>query len=278
MHYIEAICILPENGEQADISDIVVALLAELGYESFETTGNTVKAYIRNDLYDAAALTELAEAYPALMSAVSAKEVPQENWNRLWESNFQMTVISDRCVVYAPFHTNLPDLPCKICILPQMSFGTGHHETTSMMLELLLDADTTGKQVLDMGCGTGILAILASIKGAKSVFAVDIDEWAYNNAIENCERNKVTNVEVRQGDKKMLQGKSFDLILANINRNILLEDMTAYAACLKKGGSLILSGFYADDFQDITREAGKNGFTYVRHKTRKNWVAAEFVN
>ncbi|MDR2847986.1 MAG: 50S ribosomal protein L11 methyltransferase [Bacteroidales bacterium] len=274
MHYIETICVLPE-GEQADVA---VALLAELGYESFETSGNTVKAYILQERYDAAALAELAEAYPALIGTVSTKEVPQENWNRLWESNFPMTVIPERCVVYAPFHTDVPDLPYKICILPQMSFGTGHHETTSLMLDLLIDADTTGKEVLDMGCGTGILAILASIKGAASVFAVDIDEWAYRNAIENCERNKVENVNVCQGNRKALQGKSFDLILANINRNILLDDMFAYIACLRKGGCLIMSGFYEDDLPDVTCEAEENGLKYVKHQTRKNWVAVQFVN
>ncbi|MDR0815514.1 MAG: 50S ribosomal protein L11 methyltransferase [Bacteroidales bacterium] len=277
MHYFEAICVLPE-GEQADAADIVVALLAELGYESFETSGNTVKAYIRDELYDAAALSELAEAYPALIGAVSAKEVPQENWNRLWESDFPMTVIPGRCVVYAPFHTDLPDLPYKICILPNMSFGTGHHATTSMMTELLLDADTAGKEVLDMGCGTGILAILASVRKAQSVVAIDTDEWAYRNALENCARNGVANVAVLQGDCKLLSGEKFDLILANINRNILLNDMSAYAACLNSGGTLQLSGFYTDDLPDITAEAVKNGLTYIRHIVKKNWVAVQYRN
>jgi ribosomal protein L11 methyltransferase len=275
MQYIETVCTLPDSG-QADVPDIVVALLAELGYESFETTDNAVKAYVSKELYDADALAELSSAYPALISRVKSSEIEPENYNSVWESNSSMTVIADRCVIYAPFHTDIPDLPYKICIMPHMTFGTGHHETTSLMVELLLDINIANKNVLDMGCGTGILAILASVGEASSVMAVDTDEWAYRNTIENCERNNAGNVKVLQGDGNLLHDLSFDLILANINRNVLLKDIPTYVTCLNDGGYLQMSGFYTEDLPDITAEAERCGCQYLRHIVKNNWVAVQF--
>ncbi len=276
MNYIEVICTLQNKEQQENVQDIVIALLAELGYESFEETETGVKAYIREDIYGAAALSELVEEYTSLITSVDIRNIKQENWNQLWESNFPMTEIAGRCAIYAPFHSGVPELEYRICILPQMSFGTGHHETTALMIELLLDTDLEGKSVLDMGCGTGILAIFASMKHAKSILAIDIDEWAYKNAIENCTRNSITNIEILQGDKELLAGRNFDIVLANINRNILLEDMDAYSRCLSDGGSLQMSGFYMSDFPDIKIEAEKNGLKYVNHLVKKNWVAVQF--
>ncbi|MDR2038164.1 MAG: 50S ribosomal protein L11 methyltransferase [Bacteroidales bacterium] len=277
MSYIEVICSLTEEHRSETSADIVVALLSEFGFESFETSGEEVKAYIREISFDKALFSEWLEEHRMLIDSVDINQIKQENWNLVWESNFPMTVIRDRCVVFAPFHTNVPDLEYKINILPQMSFGTGHHETTSLMIELMLDMDVKGKKVLDMGSGTGILAILASMKEAGQIMAVDIDEWAYKNAIENCERNAITNIKIELGDSGILSGNSFDLILANINRNILMNDIHIYAGCIQDKGMLQVSGFYTADLPDIIDEAKRNGLKYVRHVTKKDWVAAQFI-
>ena len=278
MDYIEVLCRFSSDGEcPEDVSDMVVALLSELGYESFEDTDAGVKAYIREDMYDETVLLAFVEEYAHLIVSADVRKVRQENWNQVWESNFPMTDIENRCVVYAPFHKDVPDLEYSICILPQMSFGTGHHETTALMISHLLDAELSGKSVLDMGCGTGILAIFASMKQAQSITAIDIDEWAYKNAIENCERNGITNIEILQGDSSLLANRNFDVILANINRNILLEDIAVYANALSGGGLLQLSGFYISDLPDISAEAEKNGLNYIGHLEKKNWVAAQFT-
>jgi len=279
MDYTEITCTLAENSNTAevpDIADIVVALLAELGFESFETLEDAVKAYIPAENLDAPALLQLAKEYPELIASVNTRHIKQENWNHLWESNFQMTKIAGQVLVYAPFHKDIPTLKYRICILPQMSFGTGHHETTALMIEMMLDLDMEGKQVLDMGCGTGILAIFASMKKALTVTAIDIDEWSYRNAAENCERNGISAIEIVQGDSNLLAGRSFDIVLANINRNILLADMESYTQCLSAGGLLQISGFYTSDFPDITAEAQRNGMKLMAHLEKKNWVAALF--
>ena len=274
MDYIEISCRLTANSNIAESSEIVIALLAELDCESFEEAGDVVKAYIPTDRFDERALSELAKSYPELIASADTRRIEQVNWNNVWESNFPMTEIAGKVAVFAPFHKDIPELEHRICIMPQMSFGTGHHETTSLMVELMLDLDMAGKRVLDMGCGTGILAIFAAMKKASAVTAIDIDEWAYRNTAENCERNGINDMEILQGDKSLLTGRSFDLILANINRNILLTDITAYAKCLSAGGLLQVSGFYTSDFSDITAEAQRNGLELIRHSEKKNWVAA----
>ena len=274
MDYIEITCYLASSGNTAETSEMVIALLADLGFESFEEYENTVKAYITDVNFDSTVLQELAEDYSELFRLDNTRRIEQENWNRKWESNFPMTEIAGRVAVFAPFHTDVPQREYSICIMPQMSFGTGHHETTSLMIEMMLDIDMTGKQVLDMVCGTGILAIFAAMKKARAVTAIDIDEWAYRNCIENCERNDVDNIEILHGDCNLLTNRNFDIILTNINRNILLVDIATYVKCLPKDGLLQISGFYTTDLQDISDEAAKNGLELMRHFEKKNWVAA----
>jgi len=274
MDYIEITCTLAANNNTAETSEIVIALLAELGFESFEESDDAVKAYIPDENFDAVALQGFTEDYSELIESVNTQHIEQKNWNHEWENNFPMIEIAGRVVVYAPFHTDIPDREHRICIMPQMSFGTGHHETTSLMIELMLDLDVFGKRALDMGCGTGILAIFAAMKNAGTVSAIDIDEWAYLNAIENCKRNNFSNIEILKGDSSLLTGRSFDLLLANMNRNILFADIATYSKCLPDGGLLQISGFYTTDFPDITAEATRNGLELIRHLTKKDWVAA----
>jgi ribosomal protein L11 methyltransferase len=274
MDYIEIICTLAANNDTAEVSEIAIAFLSELGFESFEELDDAVKAYIPAGKFNAPALLELTKEFPQLIASVDTRCIEQENWNHVWESNFPMTEIAGRVAVYAPFHTDVPALEYRICILPQMSFGTGHHETTSLMIEMMLGLDMPGKRVLDMGCGTGILAIFAAMRKAHPVTAIDIDEWAYRNAAENCGRNGISGIEILQGDSNLLAGRSFDLVLANITRNILLEDIAAYAKCLSADGLLQVSGFYTSDFPDITDEAQRNGLRLARQLEKKNWVTA----
>ncbi|MDR1864403.1 MAG: 50S ribosomal protein L11 methyltransferase [Bacteroidales bacterium] len=273
--YIEALCTL--HGDDTGVAEVAVALLAELGFESFLVDGSEVKAYIRDDLYDACVLREWAEEHAATVASVKVGRIPQENWNREWESDFPMTVIADRCLIHAPFHLNPPAMEYTINILPQMSFGTGHHETTALMAEMMLEENMAGKRVFDVGCGTGILAILASMMQARHILAVDIDEWAYRSAVENCARNGVRNVEVRQGDGSVATGRRFDLILANIGRNVLLSSFPLFAECLQGGGVLQASGFHTGDLPGINAEAERNGLKYLRHVVRNDWAAAQYA-
>lgn len=191
---------------------------------------------------------------------------------------FQPIVIEDRCVIHSTFHHDYPQAEYDIVINPQMAFGTGHHETTSSILGELLDADLKGKSVLDMGCGTSILAILASMRGADPVTAIDIDDWCVNNSRDNIALNNISNITVELGDASLLKGrKPFDIIIANINRNILLNDMAAYAACMHKGSELYMSGFYVEDIPAIREKAESLGMTFVHHREKNRWVAVKFV-
>ena len=204
-------------------------------------------------------------------------EIEQTNWNEEWEKNFNPIVVDDVCSVRAPFHEK-PNTEYDIIIEPKMSFGTGHHETTHMMIQHILKNDFTNKSVLDMGCGTGVLAILAEIKGAKPIDAVDYDNWCYLNSLENVERNNCKNITVIEGDASVLKGKKYDIIIANINRNILLNDMETYVSCLNKGGLLFLSGFYNDDIPVIQEECEKHMLKFEEKLERNHWVALKFLN
>ena len=204
-------------------------------------------------------------------------QIEERDWNAEWESNYPFVLIDGRCMVRAPFHDKNPNVEFDIVIEPKMSFGTANHETTFQMLQILLDEDVKGLNILDMGCGTGVLAILAMMKGAGSVTAVDNNEWAYENAFENMKRNGIKDQAIILGDATALEGKTFNLILANINRNILLKDMHFYFDCLLDGGKLFMSGFYEADLPRIKAEAVRLGMKYVKHHSSNDWVAAEFT-
>jgi ribosomal protein L11 methyltransferase len=204
------------------------------------------------------------------------KEIEQENWNATWEQNFQPIVVDDICMIRAPFHEK-KDVIYDIVIEPKMSFGTGHHETTHMMLQHLLELQLYAKSVLDMGSGTGVLAILAAMRGAKPVDAIDIDNWCYLNAKENVERNSVDFINVYEGDASLLDVQRYDVIIANINRNILLEDIGKYVGCLNPNGVLLLSGYYKEDLELITQKCKHEGLRFEKNLEKNNWIAAKYV-
>lgn len=259
-------------------TDILIAELGELGFESFVENETGLLAYILKSEWQDNVLEDLFVCQnPNFEISWTSKEIEQQNWNAEWEKNFHPIKVGDNCMVRAPFHQAVK-VDYDIVIEPKMSFGTGHHETTHMMLQHILDNDFSEKSVLDMGCGTGVLAILANMKGAKDVDAVDIDEWCYTNTQENIERNGCTDIKAYQGDSGLLEGKQYDIILANINRNILLEDIPVYAECLKKGGALFLSGFYLDDLSAISSKCATYGLEYEKKLEKNNWISVKYVN
>lgn len=275
MKYVELCCSISNPSD--DIVDILVAELAELGYDSFNTEGSSLLAYIPEAAFvEADATAVVAKYLTADGVKLSWERMPDKNWNEVWESNFEPIVIDDRCSIRAPFHTNLPKTTFEIVIEPKMSFGTGHHATTHQMVEFVLDNEFKGLRVLDMGCGTGILAILAAMKGASNILAIDNDEWAFENAEENVARNASGKVRVALGDASLLGSEDFDVILANINRNILLADLPSYVKVLVPGGLLFLSGILLEDIPIITDRAVGLGLTPLEQKDRKGWVALSF--
>ncbi|MBP0904319.1 50S ribosomal protein L11 methyltransferase [Mariniflexile gromovii] len=258
--------------------EILIAELGYAGFESFVETEEGVTAYIQKDEWNASILDDVqilnSEEFKI---AYEFNEIEQTNWNEEWEKNFNPIIVDDVCTVRAPFHEK-PNTQYDIIIEPKMSFGTGHHETTHMMIQYILKNDFTNKSVLDMGCGTGVLAILAEMKGAKPVDAVDYDNWCYLNSIENVERNNCKNITVIEGDASVLSGRKYDIIIANINRNILLNDMETYVSCLNQNGLLFLSGFYNDDIPVIQETCEKYLLKFEEKLERNHWVALKFLN
>lgn len=256
--------------------EILIAELGYAGFESFVETENGVTAYIQKEEWKESMLEDIQIlASEEFTISFESSEIEQVNWNAEWEKNFDPIEVDGKCVVRAPFHPQTK-VPYEIVIEPKMSFGTGHHETTYMMLQHILENDFKGKTVLDMGCGTAVLAILAEMRGAATLDAIDIDEWCVENSEENIQRNDCKNITVRLGDASLLAGKSYEVIIANINRNILLNDMSVYRDCLSKEGELYLSGFYSEDLNIIKDCCNKLGFTFVDKKERNNWIAAKF--
>ncbi len=257
-------------------TDILIATLGELGFESFVETETGVLAYVVKTVWDNmdhASIETLK--YPDFTISSTFKEIKEQNWNAVWESNFEPILVDNRCVVRAPFHDTY-DTEFDIVIEPKMSFGTGHHETTFMMLRYILKEEVIGRSVLDMGSGTGVLAILTALKRARTIDAIDIDHWCYLNARENAKRNKCEHINIREGDATLLNNSTFDLIFANINRNILLKDIPIYASSLTPGGHLFLSGFYEEDLDQIIARCKQEGLTYINHLEQKKWIAAKF--
>ncbi|HLT52129.1 MAG TPA: 50S ribosomal protein L11 methyltransferase [Arenibacter sp.] len=258
-------------------SDILIAELGEVQFESFVETEEGVQAYIKKEDWNPDILKDLPILQnPLFRIDFNYTEIEQENWNATWEQNFNPIQVGDKCVVRAPFHERA-NVEFDIVIEPKMSFGTGHHETTHMMLQHILDHDLTGKSVLDMGSGTGVLAILAAKKGAAKIDAIDIDNWCYLNAMENVERNNCAHIQVYEGTADLLVDQRYDVIIANINRNILLEDIPAYAKCLVQGGILFLSGFYKEDIPQISERCREVGLKFENNLENNNWVAVKFV-
>ena len=258
--------------------DILVAELGEAGFESFTENPDGVIAYIQKADWNASLLDDVQILQSEEVNfSYDVKEIEQVNWNLEWEKNFEPIVVDNEVSIRAPFHKN-PGLTYDIVIEPKMSFGTGHHETTHLMVQHLRDLDLQGKHVLDMGCGTGILAIFAEMRGASSIDAIDIDNWCYENSIENVARNECKSISVYEGDSSLLKPKTYDLIIANINRNILLADMEIYAGSLKDHGILILSGFYTEDIEKINASAENNGLQLDKKLERNNWVGLKYVN
>lgn len=258
-------------------NEILIAELGEKAFESFTEDETGLVAYVQKNLWDETILDGIEILQSAAFTiSYEVKEIEQVNWNSEWEKNFEPINVDGQCHVRAPFHQK-DDSKYDIVIEPKMSFGTGHHETTHMMIQHLLEMDVNGLKTLDMGCGTAILAILAEMKGAQPIDAIDIDNWCYLNSIENAQRNNCQYITVEEGDAALLKDRKYDLIIANINRNILLQDMAQYAECLHPKGTLLLSGFYAEDIAVIDQECTKNGLTYVNKHQRNNWVSLKYV-
>jgi ribosomal protein L11 methyltransferase len=262
-----------------ELADILVAELAEVGFDTFEDNDEGFCAYTTEEVFNSDAVGEIMSRYEGLGElSYSHRVITRQNWNAEWEKNFQPLVIADRVSVRAPFHPKPEGIEYDIVIMPRMSFGTGHHETTALMLENQLDVDHQGARVLDMGCGTGILAIMAEMLGAREVLAVDVEPWTVENARDNAAENHCKTIECRLGGVETLADEApFDLILANINRNVLLEDMHEYARLLPSGKPILFSGFYEEDLDKIQAEAERQGLVYQRHRTLRSWVSALFL-
>ena len=263
------------------VNDVVSALAGEIGFESFVEWENGVQAYIQQSLFDEEALESMVADFPLPDTKIeyTIVEAEDKDWNEEWEKNFfQPIVIGDRCCIHSTFHKDTPQTEYEILINPQMAFGTGHHETTSSIINELLEADLQGKSVLDMGCGTSILAILASMRGAGPITAIDIDDWCVNNSRDNIALNGIDNITVEWGDANLLKGREpFDVIIANINRNILLADMAQYVACMHSGSELYMSGFYVQDIPVIQEKAESLGMEFIHHREKNNWAAVKFI-
>lgn len=275
MDYYKITC---KNLRDRILPEILVAQLAEIGYESFEEEENELTAYIQAPDFNMDVLLEIEN----IKNLNESKDLEHEfmkavNWNAVWESNYDAVTIKN-CHIRAPFHEPNKDAKFNILLNPKMAFGTAHHETTAMMIEHVLNTDCNGLRILDMGSGTAVLAILASLKGASELIAIDNDEWAFHNATENFGLNNVDNIVAVLGDANNLKEyELFDIILANINKNILLHDIKYYTESLKSGGKIFFSGFYEYDLEDIKNECSKNGLVFVGYLTKNEWTAAEFI-
>ena len=262
-------------------TDVLAALLAEAGFESFVHEEEGMSAYVPQALYDAASIEAIIASFPfdGFDIKHESEFIEGEDWNAEWEKNyFQPIVLDDQCVIHSTFHKDVPKARYNILIDPKMAFGTGYHQTTCHMLRAILASDMEGKSVLDMGCGTALLAILARKHGAKDVVAIDIDEFAYENAKENILLNGTEDIDVRLGGADAIkESDCFDFVIANINRNILLMDMVNYSHCMHEGSQLFVSGFYTEDMEVLKEEAGRHGLKFIDFAENNNWAMMRFI-
>ena len=264
------------NPDTTENREILVAMLSDLAFESFDESEGQVMGYMPGESVD----LEEIEAITSLLPFSVATEnelIPDKNWNEVWEKNyFKPLLIGNRCLVRAPFHTEFEPAEFELVIEPKMAFGTGNHETTTLVAEQILNMDLSGKTVLDMGCGTGILGMLASLKGAKSVTAIDIDTWSFESTVENARLNNILNLEAQLGDASLLGKETFEIIFANIHKNVIINDLPVYESVLQSGGKLYMSGFYTHDMPDVKAKAESLGLVDSGFQEKNNWVMYAF--
>ena len=266
------------NPDNENLKDMFMELLGEIGFDSFMDTDDGFDAYCQEPLLNEEELNDILQMEQfANVKLIKKELIPDQDWNATWEASYEPVIINEFCRIRAPFHKVEGSYKYDLIIEPKMSFGTAHHETTSQIIELMLQSDFSGLNLLDMGSGTGVLAILAKKLGSATTVAIDNDEWAYRNALDNIRLNDENEIIVELGDATSLNDRQFDVILANINRNILLRDMKEYVKCLVDGGKIFFSGFYEEDLVLIKKEAERLGLTYSNHVTKNNWTAAVFV-
>lgn len=262
-------------------TDVLAALLAEVGFESFVPEEEGMSAYVPQALHNEESIAAVVAEFPieGFTITYESEFIEGEDWNAQWEKNyFQPIVLGEDCVIHSTFHTDVPKARYDILIDPKMAFGTGYHQTTCHMLRAILASDMEGKSVLDMGCGTALLAILARKHGATDVVAIDIDEFAYENAKENIVLNGTPDIEVRLGGAEAIkESDSFDFVIANINRNILLMDMVNYVRCMHSGSQIFISGFYTEDMEVLKEEASRHGLRYLDYAENDRWAMMRFV-
>lgn len=279
MNYYELTFTYVSPIEASILNDVLAAELGEIGFESFTENENGLQGYISDTIHNVEVLKEKLASFPLENVEIRYTEslVESKDWNEEWEKNYFKPIRIDKdCIIRASFHEDEPGYAYTIIIDPKMAFGTGNHETTYLMISEMLKLDLNGKELLDMGCGTAVLAILARMKGAARVVAIDIDQWAYDNALENIRLNHTNEIQVALGGAEQIPATGqFDLVFANINRNILLADIRHYNACMKPGALLYMSGFYVQDIPAIEEECNRNGLALLSHTEKNNWVAVK---
>ena len=275
MNYYEVNFNYQTEIESSVVSDILASELGEIGFESFTENNNGLQAYIQDNLFSTEKLDSKINEFPLENVKINytCSEVESKDWNEEWEKNYFKPIrINNDCIIRASFHENEPGFTSNIIIDPKMAFGTGNHATTFLIIQEILKQDLQGKEVLDMGCGTAVLAILAKMRGASRVVGIDIDEWAYKNALDNIKLNHTEEIEIALGGAEQIQKFGlFDVVFANINRNILLNDIHYYAQSMKPGATLFMSGFYTEDIPAIKEECEKNHLTFEFYNQKDNW-------
>ena len=265
--------------KNTEISDILVAELSEIGYDTFAQYPDRLEAFVETEKYDSKELETVLAKYESFgVKEYSQILMEDKNWNEEWEKNFEPVVVENKLRIRATFHPADPSMKWEIVIDPKMSFGTGHHETTALVLANQTELDFVGKSVLDIGCGTGILSVFASMQGAVNIVAIDNNPWCIENTTENLGLNNIKNCDIRLGtiSETVLEAEKFDIILANITRNVVLTELPIYANQLKSGGLILLSGFFEHDLDEIFERTEPNGLEYISHKNKNNWISPVF--